>query len=333
MAVVMRKRRIANPGRKRRRLSLKQLLHFGSKRQRAAAALRLKRRRPSAKRRRNAGMFSWRKTKKRYRVHGHTAARIKRHYRARRKNAGILSFTLNPGRKLSRKRRKVSMARRRRRVRRVVAHRRRRHNVYRRRRRNLFGIGRKRRSYRRRRHNPGRRVIGRRRVRHYGRRRRGNPSLGGIGLNLKSAAWVIAGGVGTRMLTQAIFGAVGKSSANTGMVGYIANGIVATLLGPLSRRFVGAPAAKAITLGGFVGIAFRLLQDFTPWGKQLSFSGMGDVGIYLPTTFFSPLSAASNADGNVMTMPAAVQALAAPRTKAMAGLSGSRYGAGASRYA
>ena len=45
MAVVMRRRRIANPAGERRRLSLRQKLFFGSKRQRASAAISLKRRR------------------------------------------------------------------------------------------------------------------------------------------------------------------------------------------------------------------------------------------------------------------------------------------------
>lgn len=315
MAVVMRRRRIANPGRRRRRLSLKQLLHFGTKRQRASAALRLKH-----KRRANSGKFSWRKTKKRRGLHGSIARRVKRHYKARRRsNVGhVLSFTLNPGTK---RKRRVKVMARRRRARKVSAHRRRRVvRVARRRRRNLFGFkSHRRRSYRRRRTNPVR--VSRRRS--Y-RRRRSNPGfgVGRVGGMVTQAAWTIAGVVGTRAITQAILG-----SKNTGVVGYAANGAAAILLGQLTAKFLRNPAAgKMVTLGGFVGIVLRIVQEYTPVGSYIK-SQLGGLGDYTATTFFVPLNPSDGAAS--MQIPASVKAL---QVVPKAGMGASRYGSAATRY-
>lgn len=218
------------------------------------------------------------------------------------------------------------MARRRRRHnRRVVAHRRRRANVYRRRRRsNLFGFKR-RRHYSRRRHNPGvvRRV---RRHRRYSRRRH-NPGFGLRTGLVTQAVWGIAGLVGTRMLPNLV------PQYNTGVMGYVLNIIAGIGLTMVGKKIAGSQASNAIAFGSAMGIVARILTDYSPLGKYIGMQGLrGDLGIFQPTTFFVPLGASSNADGNVMTMPGAVQALAASK-KGVSGLAGSRYGAGASRYA
>ena len=266
----------------------------------------------------------------------------------RRKNFGhILSFTLNPGRRRNvegfraggvfhpirssgdydpravgegkRKRRKVTMRTRRRRV---SAHRRRRvvrHNP-RRRRSNLFGFRRR----RARRSNPGVRRA-RRHVRHYARRR--NPGVGGL---VTKAAYTIAGAIGTRLIPNLL------PSYNTGVMGYALNAGSAFAFSLVGGKIFGKEAGSYIALGGAVAIVLRILQDFTPLGQYAALSGMGDIGIFQPTTFFVPLGVADQKNANVMTMPAQMQALAAAskgKGKGVSGMGGSRYGSGASRYA
>lgn len=331
MAVVGRRRRLVNPAHRRgkRRLTLLQKLHFGSKRQRAAAKLRL-----SGKRtRRNLGTL---RTYKRRPKTGFKAAGIKwgrigyKRARPRRKNFGsILSFTVNPGRRRKTIRKGewvMAKTRKRRRAKARV----RRHRITRRRRTNLFGFGKKRRSYRRRRHVVA--VRHNRRRRHNPRRRRnvGLPRVGGF---VTKAAWTIAGAVGTRFLTQWALG-----SKNSGILGYVGNAAAALGLGwGVGKVMKSKDAATWVTVGGFVGIVMRVLQEYTPIGSLVAsqLSGLGDygLGVYMPTSFFVPLVAGS--DGATMQMPSAVGAMiaAAGARKGVSGLATGRYGARAGRYA
>jgi len=208
--------------------------------------------------------------------------------RSRRKNVGAIYSIglagLNPGRKRrtknsgkkrGTKRSLTNMARRRRNRSKVVSHRRRR--VYRRR----SNPG----SYRR------RRAVGRR---HHSRRRH-NPGIGGaIGSTtgmFKNALSVIGGAVASRYATQLALGA-----NNSGAIGYLGNAVASLALGWAAGKFMKSPQIGAmVTLGGFTGLALRMLSDLTPIGQyvNLSLSGAGKVGdtgigLITDTTFYVP---------------------------------------------
>ena len=186
MASISKPYRLVNPGRKRRsmkrnpkrRMTLKQKLHFGTARQRAAAKVSLRGRRS------NAGISSLRKTKKRMKKSGFLPSsmkglKTKSFFRSfarakKRKNVGSILTVFNPGykekkkgntmarhRRKSTKRRlaglKAARTRKRRgnpgrRRRSFVARHRRRSNPVARTRRRRYNV---RRSYRGRRRNPG----------------------------------------------------------------------------------------------------------------------------------------------------------------------------------
>jgi len=259
MAVATIETIVANPARKRRHnrmakrhMTLKQRLHFGSARQRAAARASMKR-----KRRHNAA----KPTKRR------RHATRSRPRRRRTHNPGeIIAMTLgNPARKKGRKRMAATKRRRRHASK---------HNAGRRRHRT---------NARRRRHNPARRHYTRHhavaRRRHHSRRH--NPAgvrwtdvfvLGGgalVGSTLSSA--------GTQLLLQ---------SNNTGPVGYAAN-LVATLilswLGGMVTRNKAFPAG--ILAGGVGALMKRIISDYSLFGGYTSQLGMGD---YLVSNWVAP---------------------------------------------
>lgn len=315
-----------------KRMSAKQIKYFGTARQRAALRASGSRRRtrkrnygtragrswsryggggrrkssaPShhpGRRIGNAGVYSNRKTKKYRKKYGTLISR-KRPVKRRRRNVGqIFSIGLaglaggNPGTKRKRryhkKRSQTTMARRRRSRRANAGHR-----TYRRRRRTR-AVANHRRTYRRRRRNSG---VSYRRRRSYNRgyshsrRRRRNPGVGGAissstGL-LKNALGVIGGAVATRYATQLALG--GK---NTGAIGYLGNAIAALVLGWAAKKFLKSPQlGTMVTLGGFTGLALRMLSDLTPIGQyvNLSLSGAGKtgdtgIGLITDTTYFVP---------------------------------------------
>jgi hypothetical protein len=309
---------LVNPKRGRRKKSLKQKLHFGTRAERAAA-----RRLLSRKRKRNSAK-SRRKSR---RNPGHLYS------------LGKLAAAANPA---SRKRKK-------RRVSKPMAQ-----KKHRKRRRRSNPAARPR---RRRRTNPP--AVRRRRRRanpvvHHRRRRRPrvnrarrhhmrNPRMGGrIGSFIVQAGWTVAGAVGTRAATQLALG-----SKNDGPMGYVANAAAALILGTVVGKFFNKAAGTAVTVGGFVGIVLRGVQEFTNIGKvvNLQLQGMGDYPFagmrglrsYEPFDFFSPLASA-DARGTVTgaaTPPAMIARVAEsvmPHIPAGGGgMSGLR--AGRSRYA
>jgi hypothetical protein len=272
----------------RRRMSLRQKLFFGSAKQRAAA------RRSLSGRRRTRNV----------------------HRRHRKHNVGeIIHIGLNPAQLLGvnsgRRRRHKTMARRRR-NRRVVHHprhyRRRRHIYH-----NLMRYHHRRRRH----HNPRRRVVYLRHHRRHNRRR--NPQL--MGFNVTRVFGVIGGAAATKLVTDRL-----PPSLNTGLVGYLTTGAVASLLGLGVRRFLRQrELGDAIALGGFTYLGLKLLNDFLPSVAAYSPFGLKGMGLIAPSSF--PLPQALANPGQYSTsfnVPAAYRVALPPAAAAMKGLARAR---------
>ena len=250
-----------NMAKSRRKMSAKQIKHFGTKRQKAALKASRTRHRTRTKptRRRNppkgggrviSGYGSTVMNPRRKRNPGGShkivinsaRKRRKKSTVKRRKNPELVSFLLgNPA-----KRSTKGMARSRKKTRRAASHR----------------------------SNAGTR---RRRVnRAVHHRRRRNPGMtGAIGSPqtwLMGGAGVLAGFVGSSALPQMVLGA-----GNTGMAGYAATAAAAIGLAFLAHMFVKKPAVTGgVVAGGFANLLRKIISDQTPFGSYLSMSGMGD---------------------------------------------------------
>lgn len=285
-----------NPGRKRRKRNLSPLqkLFFGTKRQRASVRAR----------RKNAGPFSIRKTKKHFKRklgykstsvltgkkgsgYGRGLYQLKR--KGRKKNVGSIITVLptNPGRKRVARRRKNAkrvvvinkgvkrMARRKRSsAKRVV--RRRRNPVYRGRiKRGLYKYssnpGRRRRRYSQRRRNG---VTSRRRI------HRRNPGM------LSGTLGRVVGVLGGLAMTKLLSGFL-PGMFQSGPLGYLAVGAVAITQGKLAGKFAKSPAlGNDMVIGGLAYLAAKVLNDFFPaFGTYTGISGMGMIG---PSSFYTP---------------------------------------------
>ena len=129
--------------------------------------------------------------------------------------------------------------------------------------------------------NPGHRRRGtthhRRRVHH----RRNAPTFGGIGSILTNAVFVIAGALGSKLLTQMVLG-----TNNTGMIGYAGNAVAGVGLWFLADKVLkNKEAAKGVISGTAVQLVLRLINDYTPFGQYVSQLGMGD---YQAQAFVTP---------------------------------------------
>lgn len=322
MAVEVRTRRLVNPSKKRRvvkkrknpakrKLSPKQIVIFGTPRQKAALR---------AKRTRNAGKFSRRKSKKREKAGTFlgTPIRNKRKFKSkskRRKNVGeIVSISLaglNPG--VKRKKRKVNVMAKRRRKNAGTkfgrswssysAKKRKKNPGVRRHRRSTHAVGSvavKRR--RRRTSNPMYKV---RRVRRVGRRRSNPGFLSGVGTGLLPKAIGFLGGmIGARYLTQMVLG-----SNNTGYVGYAGNVAASVVLGMVAGKVTKSKElGNTVLVGGIAGTLLRVIFDKTPYGSfiQSQLNGLGKggdagMGIISDSSFFSPQVAQPGSMTNFIT--------------------------------
>jgi hypothetical protein len=301
-AVIRKKKRLANPG-KRRKMSRKQIAIFGTKRQKAALRrkqsnpAKLTRRKPKCgqylackqnpgrksnpRRRRNISIRKRRKQLRKIGVSSNYISattkrlRSKARGRKRRKNVGSILVASIPGMNPGRKRRKKNS----------MAKRRRRHNVaprhYSRRRRHY--------SARRRRHNPGVRtrtiVKYRTRARRRSRGRRSNPiSMGGYGADISSVMGVVAGAT-VNSFAMGTLASMAPTFA-TGIPGYIASAVIAVLQGQLVGKMFKKPAfGKQMAIGGLTYTAIKVLNDFFPT-LPLGLHGLGAIA---PSGgFFSP---------------------------------------------
>ena len=241
MAETERHRTVANPGKRnrggRRNMTAKQIRYFGTKAQRArlrsGGAKRSNKKRPSHRRRENAGSH----------IVGYTLAnsgrkRSKKKMAAKknrpRKNAGKGSHSHHAGYK-TRKRAKSRRG----------------------------GM----------RQNTGRRP-------RY-RRNAGTFSGSGIGSIVTNAVFVIAGALGSKLLTQMVLGA-----NNVGLIGYAGNAIVGGLMWFVTEKVMHNKTASAgVIAGTAVQIILRLINDYTPFGQYVSQLGMGD---YQAQSFVTP---------------------------------------------
>jgi hypothetical protein len=243
----------------RRKMSAKQIKHFGTKRQKAA--LKARRHAPARKRNPPKGggrvisgygstVMNPRRRKRnpggshKIVINGARKRKNSSHRRRTKRNPELVSFLLgNPA-----KRSNKGMARSRKRTKRAASHR--------------SNAGTRR-----------RRVT--KAVRHHSRRR-SNPGMGSIGSPktwVMGGAGALAGFVGSAAIPQMILGA-----GNTGVAGYAATAAAAVGLGLLSHFLL--PRQLAVTAGvvagGFGNLLRRIISDQTPFGGYLSNTGMGD---------------------------------------------------------
>ena len=266
----------------RRKMSAKQIKHFGTARQKAALKASRSRKRNAAPKRRHAPARR-NPPKGGGRVisgYGSTVMNPRR----RRRNPGNHKIVINPTRKRRRVVAKKSTVKRRRNplaqiLSWTAGNPAKRRNT----------VARSRRKTKRRatahRSNAGRRRAAPKRVMHH--RRRSNPAGLGRPMDwLQGGAGVIAGVVGTRALPQMILGA-----SNTGPMGYVANAVAAVGIGWLSHILLKKPAiTAAVIAGGFATLLSRIIADKTPFGAQLSLTGLGDhgFGLYQKSNYPAP---------------------------------------------
>jgi hypothetical protein len=357
MATVQKPIRLVNPGHKRKRknagtkrLTWKQKLHFGTKRQRTAAQARLGN--PKGHRKMTAGRMNRRakraaksgnNAKKWYHFRQSEARYKKRQTRhtsgpvGRLPNVGeiltIRPLLHNGGHRRNRKRRTLnnSMARKRR------------HNVSAKRR----AAGLKAARTRKRRHNSGRVVNHRRRSyrrrrttvnaaprrRHYrrntGRRRsyRRNPGgsmfQGGFG----QAMGVIAGAILSKFVTGAV--ASFSPTLASGFPLYIVMAITAVAQGKVVGKLLKNPKLGSdMTIGGWVALAIQLMNDFLPGLSPFSLSGMRGMGFIAPSNFYVPQVNRNGSMGSFLLPNSVSSAIAAAGMVPAAAVGGGMKGLG-----
>src|SRR5271170_2392748 len=115
----------------------------------------------------------------------------------------------------------------------------------------------------------------------YMRRNAGTFSGSGIGSIVTNAVFVIAGALGSKLLTQMVLGA-----NNVGLIGYAGNAIVGGLMWFVTEKVMHNKTASAgVIAGTAVQIILRLINDYTPFGQYVSQLGMGD---YQAQSFVTP---------------------------------------------
>jgi hypothetical protein len=239
----------------RRKMSAKQIKHFGTKRQKAA--LKARRHAPARKRNPPKGggrvisgygstVMNPRRRKRnpggshKIVINGARKRKNSSHRRRTKRNPELVSFLLgNPAKRSSK-----GMARSRRKTKRAASHR---SNAGTRRRRVIKHVAHRRRSVR----NPG-------------------------GMPLKDFMWGgiggLAGFVGSAAIPQLLM-----SSSNTGVTGYAMTAAATIGLTILAHMFVKNKAVTfGVGIGGAMNLLRRVITDQTPFGSYLSSSGMGD---------------------------------------------------------
>lgn len=170
----------------------------------------------------------------------------------------------------------------------------------------------------------------RRRTRRYGnpgitRRRhyRRNPGMlsGGSGI-FTQALGVIGGALVTKFGTDAVTSM--SPTLATGIPSYIVTAIVATLQGKAIGKILKNPKlGNDMTIGGYVYLALRLMQDFLPAiGNPFSLSGIRGMGMIGPSSFYTPQVNTMNSMGNFVLPSMVGNAIAAGMPVAANGMRG-----------
>jgi hypothetical protein len=89
---------------------------------------------------------------------------------------------------------------------------------------------------------------------------------------MKMAAYAALGLIATRQVPQIVLG-----TRNAGIVGYVGNFVTAAGAAAIAKKAIGNEAGVAVLIGGSLYAFNRLLNDFTPLGKTLNLSGVGDT--------------------------------------------------------
>lgn len=145
--------------------------------------------------------------------------------------------------------------------------------------------------------------------------------MGGVTSMVTSAAYAIAGAVGSKYLTQMVLGA-----SNTGYVGYAANLAAAFVGGKVVGMFTkNKQAENAVILGGVIMTLLRFLSDQTPLGAALSSAGLSD---YEASTFLTPARYVDASKSAVVDIPTALRTTVA-MTPAAPGSAAARARSGA----
>lgn len=142
--------------------------------------------------------------------------------------------------------------------------------------------------------------------------------MGGLTDTVLTSVFVIAGALGTKLLTQAVMG-----TSNTGIVGYGTSALIGVMLWAGVRYMIKNKVAADGTLAGaVVNIILRLLNDYTPFGGYLS-QGFGD---YQAQAFLTPQVLVDPMNNAAIRWPqgliAAVQPPPAPPAVAANGMGG-----------
>jgi hypothetical protein len=118
-------------------------------------------------------------------------------------------------------------------------------------------------------------------IRHNPGRRYRNPGIAQIGDYTMNAVFVLIGGLGSKLGTQAVLG-----SNNVGLVGYAANAAVGGVLWFITRMVLKNKNAEAGVISGTIlQILLRVINDYTPFGSYVNQLGMGD---YQMQSFVTP---------------------------------------------
>lgn len=117
--------------------------------------------------------------------------------------------------------------------------------------------------------------------RRYSRRRNAGGGGMSFGAEIMDTVWLVAGAVGTQMLTQMVLG-----SSNTGLMGYAGNGVAGFALSFVASKLLKAPkVGRAIFKGAILQIVLRAIRDYTPFGSVTANLGMGD---YIASNWVTP---------------------------------------------
>ncbi len=356
MATIEKAVRLVNPGKSRspakRRLTIMQKLHFGSKRQRSAAQATLSRKNPSF----TKGKVSYNRKEKKSRTTIQKEYHQRRHFdrkavwyngirmykpdkRIKIPNVGEI-ITIHPlinsgyTKSSNSRKRKVNKGiknpmaktRKRRSISHVAAVKRARKaartRANHRTRSNPSPV----RRYHRRRAtavaNPARRYHRRRKMSNPGRRRsyQRNPGMGG-GM-FKSSIGQAIGVIGGAFVTSLGFTAVSSMASSfvtPGIMTYLAIGVIAALQGQLIGKLLKNPAlGKDMTVGGFVYLALKVAADMFP-SVSLGISGGRGMGIIGPSSFWTPQVPMSGSMGTFVTPAGLMSALPPPAMAASSG--------------